>query len=339
MNYISPGKIKGITAVADSRGVIRAAAMDQRGSLLKSIAKEKNIDKSAVTPEMMVEFKTAVISILSPYASGVLLDPEYGLEAARTRHSGVGLLLAYEQSGYDNTQPGRIPVLLPDWTVRRSIEAGADCIKVLLYYTPDEEASVNEQKKAFVERIGVECAYHDVPYFLEFVGYDTQGDGKSVDYARRKPEIVAASMREFSQDHYHVDVLKVEVPVDLQFTSGTRSFKGADSAYSREEAKELFLKAAEAAERPFIYLSAGVSNAQFLESLEIALEADVNFAGVLCGRATWKEGIPVYAQKGLSALEDWLASQGVANIEALNQLLRQAHSWRDFYGGRVEAAP
>jgi hypothetical protein len=41
----------------------------------------------------------------------------------------------------------------------------------------------------------------------------------------------------------------------------------------------------------------------------------------------------------LSALEDWLASQGVANIEALNQLLRQAHSWRDFYGGRVEAAP
>ena len=76
-------------------------------------------------------------------------------------------------------------------------------------------------------------------------------------------------------------------------------------------------------------MSAGVSNAQFLESIELALEAGVNFSGVLCGRATWKDGIPIYAQKGVSALRDWLSDEGVRNIEALNQLLKDAHSWKE----------
>lgn len=336
MPRITQGKLKGITAVADERGVIRAAAMDQRGSLQKALAREKNVDPSAITQEMMSEFKTAVIKILSPHASGVLLDPEYGLEAARVRHPGVGLLLAYEQTGYDQTQAGRIPLLLSDWTVRRSIESGADCIKVLIYYTPFDEAAVNEQKKALVERIGAECAHHDIPFFLEFVGYDPTGQAQGVEYARLKPKIVEESMREFSRDIYHVDVLKVEIPADLQFTSGTRSFKGPEAAYTREEARELYLKAAGAAARPFIYLSAGVSDAQFRESLELAIEAGVNFSGVLCGRATWKEGIPVYARQGRAALEEWLAERGVQNIQALNQCLSGARSWQDFYGGKVE---
>lgn len=336
MTKITAGKLKGMNAVADDRGVIRAAAMDQRGSLRKTLAKEKGVAPEDITDRMMSEFKTAVTKTLSPYASGVLLDPEWGLEAARVRAPGVGLLLAYEQSGYDNTQGGRIPLLLPDWTVRSLVEAGAECIKLLLYYAPDENATVNRHKQCFVERIGVECAYHDVPFFLEFVGYDRETDGKGVEYARKKPRIVAESIREFSQDRYHVDVLKVEIPVDLQYTSGTRSFKGSEAAYTLEEAKRLYLETADEARRPFIYLSAGVSDEQFRESLETAVEAGVNFAGVLCGRATWKDGIPVYARRGLAALEEWLADRGVKNIQALNEVLQGARGWQDFYGGKVE---
>lgn len=336
MPTITEGKLKGITAVSDERGVIRAAAMDQRGSLRKALAKEKSVDPSTITHEMMSEFKGAVIRILSPYASGVLLDPEYGLEASKARHTGVGLLLAYEQSGYDQSQPGRIPMLLADWTVRQSIENGADCVKLLLYYTPFDSVEVNEQKKAFVERVGAECAHHDIPFFLEFVGYDAEEGGSPVDYARKKPQIVEGSMREFSRDRYNVDVLKVEVPVNLQYTSDTQSFQGSEAAYSKEEAMELYQKAADAARRPFIYLSAGVSDAQFRESLELAIEAGINFSGVLCGRATWKEGIPVYAQRGIAALEDWLADRGVRNIQALNECLAGAHAWRDFYGDQIE---
>src|SRR5262249_1876509 len=169
---ISPGKQKGLQAVADQRGVIAAAAMDQRGSLKSAIAKEKGVDKKAVTDQMMAEFKEAVTRILTPHASAILLDPEYGLSAAKVRSKNAGLLLAYEKSGYDNTQPGRLPDLLDDYSVRRLVAAGADCIKILLYYTPTDPKNVNELKHAWVERIGAECVASDVPFFLEFVGYD-----------------------------------------------------------------------------------------------------------------------------------------------------------------------
>jgi len=327
---VNQGKLKGMKVLADERGVIRAAAMDQRGSLRNALAAAKSEEPEAISDEMLAEFKTAVIKVLSPYASAVLLDPEYGLSASKERPSGVGLLLAYEKSGYDNTKPGRFPLLLENWSVKKLQEAGADGVKLLLYYNPFDEASLNEGKKAFVQRVGAECAHLDIPFFLEFVGYDPSGQASPLEYARKKPEIVTQSMREFSRDLYKVDVLKVEIPVNLQYTSGTNAFQGPQAAYSREEAKELYRKAAGAARRPFIYLSGGVDDREFREGLALGIEAKVNFAGVLCGRATWKDGIAVYAGQGLSALEDWLGDRAIQNIQALNEILAGAHSWQDF---------
>jgi tagatose 1,6-diphosphate aldolase len=280
---------------------------------------------------MMAEFKEAVTRILTPHASAILLDPEYGLSATKVRAKNAGLLLAYEKSGYDNTQPGRLPDLLDHYSVRRIVGAGADCVKILLYYTPFDPPAVNETKHAWVERIGGECIASDVPFFLEFVGYEENVDEKGIEYARKKPEIVARSMEEFSKPQYAVDVLKVEVPVNMAFVKGARSSKG-ESVYTREEAKEHFRRAASMAKKPFIYLSAGVSNDTFNESLELAAEAGTNFSGVLCGRATWKDGIPVYAKQGLKAFEEWLSKQGVANINNVNQRLAAAKPWFSFYG-------
>jgi tagatose 1,6-diphosphate aldolase len=334
---ISPGKQKGLEAVSNERGVIGAAAMDQRGSLKSAIAKDKGVDKKAVTDQMMAEFKEAVTRILTPHASAILLDPEYGLSATKVRAKNAGLLLAYEKSGYDNTQPGRLPDLLDHYSVRRLVAAGADCVKILLYYTPFDPPAVNETKHAWVERIGGECLASDVPFFLEFVGYEENVDEKGIDFARKKPEIVARSMAEFSKPQYGVDVLKVEVPVNMAFVKGARSCKG-ESVYSRDEAKEHFRRAAAMAKKPFIYLSAGVSNDTFNESLELAAEAGTNFSGVLCGRATWKDGIPVYAKQGLKAFEEWLGKQGVANINNVNQRLAAAKPWFTFYGVSSVAA-
>jgi tagatose 1,6-diphosphate aldolase len=328
---ITPGKQKGLKAVSDQRGVIAAAAMDQRGSLQSAIAKEKGIDKKDVTFDMMSEFKEAVVRILTPYASAILLDPEYGLIAAKKRAKNAGLLLAYEKTGYDNTRPGRLPDLLDEWSVRRLVEAGADCIKILLYYTPFDPPQVNEIKHAWVERIGAECTGLDVPFFLEFVGYEEGGDEKGSAFARKKPEIVTKSMNEFSKAQYGVDVLKVEVPVNMAFVAGTRACKG-EPVYTRDQAKEHFRRAASVAKKPFIYLSAGVSNDVFAETLELAAESATNFSGVLCGRATWKDAIPVYGKQGLKALEDWLADQGVKNIKNVNDRLSSAKPWFEFYG-------
>jgi tagatose 1,6-diphosphate aldolase len=334
---IGPGKQQGLQAVSDSRGVIAAAAMDQRGSLKSAIAKDKGVDKSAVTDQMLEEFKTAVVRVLTPFASAILLDPEYGLPAAKARAKNAGLLLAYENSGYDNTRPGRLPDLLDVWSVRRLVAAGADCIKILLYYTPFDPPHINEIKHAWVERIGAECAAADVPFFLEFVGYEEGTDEKGLDYAHKKPEIVVRSMEEFSKPQYGVDVLKVEAPVNMAFVAGCRACKG-DAAYTRDQAKGHFRRAASVAKKPFIYLSAGVSNDVFSETLELVAEAGVKFSGVLCGRATWKDGIPVYAKQGVKALEDWLADQGVKNIRNVNDRLKAASPWFSFYGAASASA-
>ena len=334
---LTPGKRKGMEAVSDSRGVIAAAAMDQRGSLMSAIAKDKGIDKKAVTKEMMSEFKEAVVRVLTPHASAILLDPEYGLSAAKQRAKNAGLLLAYENSGYDNTRPGRLPDLLDHYSVRRIAADGADCVKILLYYTPFDSNEINDIKHAWVERIGAECVAADIPFFLEFVGYKDGMDEKSLEFAKVKPEIVTKSMEEFSKPQYAVDVLKVEVPVTMAFVKGTGSCKG-DAAYTRDEAKEHFRAAAAVAKKPFIYLSAGVSNDTFTETLDLASESGVNFSGVLCGRATWKDAIPVYGKQGAKALEDWLNDQGVKNIKNVNGRLTAAKPWFAFYGATSASA-
>lgn len=321
---LTPGKLAGLKAVSNEQGVIAAAAMDQRGSLKKALG-------PSASEKDLINFKIAVSEVLTRYASAILLDPEWGLPAAEARNSRSGLLLAYEKTGYDKQTPGRLPDLLDVWSVRRLKQAGADCIKILLYYAPSDPQNINELKHAWTERIGDECVANDIPFFLELIGYEEGLDEKSLAYAKKKPEIVQAYMREFSKPKYNVDVLKLEVPINMKFVEGTRSFKG-EKAYTKAEAQELFRKSAQATEKPYIFLSAGVSNAEFAETLELVGESGVKYNGVLCGRATWADGVPIFATKGLAAFREWLEVEGVKNIKNVNDGLKAASSWFPIYG-------
>ncbi len=315
-------------AVADARGVIAAAAMDQRGSLQKALSKDKG---SNVGDHELEEFKSLVTEVLTPHASAILLDPEWGIPASKRRAKTAGLLMAYEKTGYDKTGAGRLPDLLDEWSVRRLKEVGSDCIKILLYYTPFDSKEINDKKHAWVERIGDECRANDIPFFLEFVGYEEGADEKGPEFAKKKPEIVTRSMAEFTKDRYGVDVMKVEVPINMKYVEGSSVFAGT-KVYSKPDAMDFFRRSADVATRPFIYLSAGVSNQEFTDSLELAAEAGTRFSGVLCGRATWKDGIAIYAKNGAGAFKKWLEAEGVKNINNVNARLEAAHPWYEFYG-------
>ena len=331
---LAKGKLAGISACANDRGVIAAAAMDQRGSLRRAIGNAR--ENGQATAEDLTQFKVAVSKILTKYASAILLDPEYALPAMKARAPGTGVLLSYEKSGYDTNEKGRLPDLLAEWSVRRLSEIGASAIKILLYYNPFDAERINTIKHAFIERVGAECAALDIPFFLEPLAYDDNlGAETGIEFAKVKPKYVGRYMEEFSKPRYGVDVLKVEVPVNMKFVAGTRANGGGESVYSRQEAMKHFREAAKDETKPFIYLSAGVSDEVFRETLELAIEAGTNFSGVLCGRATWQEGIPVYAKEGIPGLERWLEDRGVKNIEALNQILAGgAKPWWTIYGGR-----
>ncbi|SFK07701.1 tagatose 1,6-diphosphate aldolase [Marinilactibacillus piezotolerans] len=325
MVSLTTKKREALKRLSNENGVIGALAIDQRGSLKKMIA-----DNSAneVGEEGITRFKELVSEELTPFATSILLDPEYGLPAAKVRDAEAGLILAYEKTGYDATEPGRLPDLLSGWSVKRLKEAGADAIKFLLYYDIDEEKKINEYKHIFIERIGSECVAEDIPFFLEIVSYDAENeDVKGKAYAKVKPHKVIEAMKEFSHSNYNVDVLKVEVPVNMDFVEG---FAKEQTVYSKEQAAAYFKKQSQATDLPFIFLSAGVSAELFQETLQFAKDSGSSFNGVLCGRATWKAGVIPFASQGEQVSRDWLQKTGKNNIEKLNVVLKNtAASWED----------
>jgi tagatose 1,6-diphosphate aldolase len=203
---------------------------------------------------------------------------------------------------------------------------GADAVKVLLYYSPFSGAEINSYKQEWVKRVGEECRSAEVPFFLEIVSYHDDMDEKGRDFARIKPEVVTRSIEEFCKPAYAVDVLKIGVPVNMTFVESL-IIPASQTLYSRSEAITYFRQASRAASLPFIYLSEGVSNQTFADALTLAAEADSEFSGVLCGRATWQKGVPVFVQKGAAALEDWLSEFGVRNIQNVNAHLKAARPW------------
>lgn len=324
MVELTTNKWEALKRLSDENGVIGALAIDQRGSLKKMIAAHSN----EIGDTGVINFKKLISEELTPYSTSILLDPEYGLPAAKLRDKNAGLLVAYEKTGYDAADEGRLPDLLSEWSVKRLKEAGADAIKFLLYYDVDQSEEINDYKHVYMERVGSECAAEDIPFFLEIVTYDAKiADAKSKEYAKVKPHKVIEAMKEFSKPQYHVDVLKVEVPVDMNFVEG---YAKGEAVYSQEEAASYFKEQSQSTRLPFIFLSAGVSAKLFQETLVFAKASGSTFNGVLCGRATWKDGVAIFAADGEKAGREWLQNTGKRNIEELNAVLRKtASSWFD----------
>lgn len=324
---ISHEKLSHLKKLSDENGMIGALAIDQRGSLKKMLASGA---RTVSGDEALIEFKQLISSQLTPYATSILLDPEYGVPATKLRASECGLIVAYEKTGYDATTEGRLPDLLPNWSAKRVKELGADAVKVLIYYDVDDKPEINDIKQAWVERVGSECLAEDIPYFLEILTYDTKrASVVDADYAKVKPYKVNEAMKLFSEPRYNVDVLKVEVPVNMHFVEGFAK-DGVEPVYSLAEAKAFFKEQSDATHLPFIFLSAGVSAELFQETLKVAHEAGSQFNGVLCGRATWKEAVTVFADQGADAARAWLDETGRQNINGLNRVLREtAVSWME----------
>ncbi|MBI5087164.1 MAG: tagatose 1,6-diphosphate aldolase [Acidobacteria bacterium] len=305
---LSADKARRLHALSTPSGIIAAAALDQRGGLRRTLADLTGVPPEQVPAASMEEFKTEVSRALTPHASAILLEHEYGLAAAAARHPDCGLILAYESSGYDKSRPGRRMQIHEGLSARRVAALGAHAAKLLVYYNPGDDAQAMDATRALVERVGAECAGCGIAFLLEILTYDL-GD------ASAKPRLVIEAMREFSQPVYCVDLLKVEFPCP------------PGPLWSRQETMRLTREASDVCAVPFIYLSAGVDNDVFVEQLQMAAECGSEFSGVLCGRATWKGGLPVYARHGAGALESWLSGEGVANIARINTALAQARPW------------
>ena len=315
-----------MTRLSNGNQVIAALANDQRGALKRLLAAAAG--GGGFANDILVDFIKVISSELTPYASSILLNAEYGVTASELRHADCGFIAAYEKTEYDASTPGRLPDLLPIWSAKRIKELGADAVKILLYYDVDDKPEINDIKHALVERIGSECIAEDIPYFVEILTYDASDmDVTSREYASLKPHKVNGAMREFSKPQYNADVLKVEVPVNMNFVE---DYTSEEPVYTADEARAYFKEQSEATHLPFIYLSAGVSAKLFQETLVFSKESGSTFNGVLCGRATWKDAVAIFAKEGEEAAKAWLADQGRRNVEELNDVLvTKASPWTE----------
>ncbi|MCY7134746.1 tagatose-bisphosphate aldolase [Streptococcus gordonii] len=318
-------KRKYMEKLSDENGIISALAFDQRGALKRLMAQHQEAEP---TVAQMEELKVLVAEELTPYASSMLLDPEYGLPATKALDKNAGLLLAYEKTGYDTSSTKRLPDCLDVWSAKRIKEQGADAVKFLLYYDVDSSEELNQQKQAYIERVGSECVAEDIPFFLEILAYDEKiADAGSAEYAKVKPHKVIGAMKVFSDPRFNIDVLKVEVPVNVKYVEG---FGDGEVVYTKEQAAAFFKEQDEATNLPYIYLSAGVSAKLFQETLVFAHESGANFNGVLCGRATWAGSVKDYIEQGEEAARKWLRTTGFENIDELNKVLQKtATSWKE----------
>ncbi|MBA4602332.1 tagatose 1,6-diphosphate aldolase [Thermoactinomyces mirandus] len=327
MRRLTPGKQKGLEAISDKNGIILATAMDQRGSLGKMIS---SLNQEISYQDGLTRFKKGVSEILGNRSSSLLLDPEYGWEAAEKLNKDIGLIMAYEKTGYDTTSKGRLPNLVDHYAVSDLARKGVHALKLLVYYDPDEDEVVNSIKKTFIKRVGDECRQNDLLFILEPVSYSEKGlPAKSPEFAKVKPGIIEYFMEEFSKECYGIDLLKVEVPVAIYHIEGYSRHDDAHPVFSADEAAQFYRRCSEKSEVPFIYLSGGVTNEQFIDTLYFAKEAQSRFCGCLCGRAIWQDGVKPFAEKGEKAFYQWLETKGLANLNnVLDAVKKTAIPWK-----------
>lgn len=317
---VSHEKYENLKQLVNEEGAIAALAIDQRGSMEKMMGKA-NPDLNNV--EGIGKFKELVSSELTKYSSSILLDPIYGMKGVEAKDENAGLIMSYEQTGYDEYEEGRLPRLINFVSGLRIKEMGANAVKVLLYYDIDESEEINDIKKAWVERVGYECEALGLPYFLEIVNYDANiDDAKGIEYSKLRPKKVIESMKVFDDERYKVDVLKVEAPVNMNYVEG---FAENEVLFSKKEALKFFKDQSDATNIPFIFLSGGVSAELFQETLKFAKKAGSTFNGVLCGRATWRGAVEEFGKSEKDA-QNWLQSTGKENINSLNEVLKQTAS-------------
>jgi tagatose 1,6-diphosphate aldolase len=285
------GKLRGLQQLSNAQGIFAMCAMDHRGSM------QRIIDRTApdqVTYDMLVEYKRDLTELLAPESTAVLLDPIYG--AAQAVADGmlpgrVALLVSLEETGYESDAQGRVPTLLPEWSVEKIKRMGASAVKILLYYRPDLAENASRQRQV-TRRVAEDCARFDIPFLIEPITYPiSQADRFPETFAALKPVLVFGSARELTP--LGVDVLKVEFPADMH--------------YEQDEGKLLVACQAinEASQAPWILLSAGVTFEEFSSQVKISCQAGAS--GFLGGRAIWEEAMQIPDR---SERRRWLATVG-----------------------------
>ena len=284
------------------------------GSGLKQALKDAR--KNFYQKNDLETFKKLIITSLGQYATTILIDSEFGPHLISKYPKQCSPMMAFEADVYHISDEDRITKLPDNIKVSDFSRLGYKVLKFFMYYAPNDNIEINEQKQKIIENIGKECVKNNISFLMEPLVYDPIKRPGSLDYAYLKPQLVENATKTFSNPKFNINYLKVEVPVDLSFVEGF-----GDPIIKQKEAIKFFKDASIAASGiPLLYLSAGVSFEWFKASLNMAIKAEVDCSGFMCGRAIWSEAIKVFGEQGEEGLKSWLNTTGQNRLNELISL-------------------
>jgi tagatose-1,6-bisphosphate aldolase len=298
----------GLEAIAGPDGTLAIVAMDQRNTLRRMLtAAQRPTD-----PETIRAFKVDVTEALSPLASAVLLDPDFGVPAVREAGalaSGCGLLIAAEPPDRVSWE-GEPRASLEGGTTAAEVRAmGGDAVKLLVQLRPDRPRRPGEPDLVaelidVVRTVVEDCAAAGVPSVVETLLYALPDEDPLT--PRRRAELIAESARILSD--VGPDLLKLEYPSDA---AGCRAVGEATSV-------------------PWAMLSAGMDFEPFIEAIAHACD-EGGASGFIAGRVYWKEAVALGGQPR----REFLSGTARARLErSLEAMAGHARPWTEAAAAR-----
>jgi tagatose 1,6-diphosphate aldolase len=313
---LTPGKLRGLQRISNANGTLTMVATDQNSSMISMMKKATGKEP---TYAEIADAKVMLSRALSPHCSGLLVDGYYGYWSTIAAHAvpaSTGILVRVEKSGAAKNKAGApCGEVEPGWGVAKIKRCGADAVKLLAQFEPEEPDSA-EHNFELTRKIFEECIKHDILFLLEPIHFPYGGeDAKSESVLKRKAKTVIDSAKVLSR---YCDVFKAEFPGTLGVES---------DAQLLDNLKRLN----DACVKPWVLLSAGVDYPQYKKQVEMAAKAGAS--GVLGGRAFWKEfftyATPAERQK-------FAETECVARVKEVDAIVKSGTPWFKRYGFSTE---
>jgi tagatose 1,6-diphosphate aldolase len=311
---LTPGKLRGLQRISNPNGTLTMVATDQNSSMIKMM---KDATKREPTYAEIADAKVMLSRALAPHCSGLLVDGMYGYAstvAACAVPAGTGILIRVEKSGADKNAAGApCGEVEPGWGVGKIKRCGADAVKLLAQFEPDELDSA-EKNFEFTRQIYEACAEHDILFLLEPIHfpYKVNGveEGKEA-VAARKARTVIESAKFLSR---YCDIYKAEFPGTLGVET---------DAQLADNLKRLN----DACVKPWVLLSAGVDYDKYKKQVEMAMKAGAS--GILGGRAFWKE---FFTYASPPERQKFAETECVRRVKETDAIVQAGTPWFARYG-------
>lgn len=336
------GTFRALRALADDTGRFGMVAVDQRPPIFEALARYGSRRPSDVGYDEIAAVKGALVEVLAPDASAVLLDPVW----SHPHHVGmvpgrVGLLSTLEDHAFSVHDGERRSHAIAGWSAAKIKRSGANGVKLLAWDRPDASTATRDHQDGLVAEVGRACREVELPFVLELLTYPLEGeDPDGADYARAKPQRVLDAVRHFADERFGVDLFKLEFPADLKWTSefsaGAFDGRRRDAVYDLDEVRGLLARVDELASAPWVLLSAGVGPHEFAFDVELACVAGAS--GFLAGRSVWYDALDAYPD--LAGVRERLRRVSLPYLRSLRATAQRGRPWTEHrrYAGGVSVA-